>query len=281
MPDVLRLLIAAVAGAGLVLAAQHLLMGSATTTNNGGAVPAAARELPTTTSPFVARGPLDQRVAELELAQQRLQAELNALRAQDPLLDAPTNGIAPTNPQVAGARPATGERTATVPGLMAAGLNEQDAQLLVARLDELALARLQANFELRSATNEQDRGRLNASRRAIPRDREAIIEEFGEPVFDQYLYSVGQSNRVAVSSVLRDSAAQDAGLKPGDYLRSLDGEALFRMRDLTNKIRSGDEGSTYALIVERDGELIETWVPGGPLGVRVVADSAPPLESGG
>ena len=79
-----------------------------------------------------------------------------------------------------------------------------------------------------------------------------------------------------VSSVLGESSAQSAGVQQGDVLRSFDGEPLFSVRDLTRQISEGDVERSYSLMVERNGEVIETWVPGGPLGVRVNGAVAQP-----
>ena len=76
--------------------------------------------------------------------------------------------------------------------------------------------------------------------------------------------------------MLRSSAAVAAGLQTGDVLRSLDGNPLYSVRDLTSRVREGSPDQTYALSIERGGEAFEVWVPGGPLGVRVNGSSVAP-----
>ena len=148
---------------------------------------------------------------------------------------------------------------------------------MIERLDALALARLEADYRVRRDTGTGEAARqARIDRRAIPRDSDTIREEFGDEAYDQYLYSLNQPNRVQVASVLGESSAQSAGVQQGDVLRSFDGEPLFNVRDLTRRISEGDVERSYSLMVERNGEVIETWVPGGPLGVRVSGSIAEP-----
>jgi len=224
-------------------------------------------------------------VANLELAQRRLQDELQQLRGRvgassDLFTETSadkveqTAGLAAPNQEranPAGVRPTV----ASAELLVAAGVPETDADEMIARLDALALERLEANFRVRSASAD-DVNQARLDRRAIPQDSAAIREEFGESAYDRYLYALERPNRVAVASVLRESSAEVAGLEQGDFLRSLDGEPLYSVRDLTERVRQGAPDQTYALVVERNGETIETWVPGGPLGVRVSGELVEP-----
>ena len=271
MPDFSRLLLAALLGAVLALGGSVLFRADNPAGDLNADDQATELAVESTGSPE-----LDQqiRIANLELSQQQLRDELAALRRslaggeqQAPDAAAFTATTAPG--------PANQTTVATADGLIAAGISSADAQLMVERLDALALARLEADFRVRKETGDAGQ-QARQDRRAIPRDRDVIRSEFGDTAYDQYLYSLNQPNRVEVSSVLRDSAAQNAGVQDGDFLRSLDGEPLFSVRDLTRQIREGDAERTYRLQVERGGQVIETWVPGGPLGVRVSGTVAEP-----
>lgn len=220
-------------------------------------------------------------VANLELAQGRLQDELASLRRQlagarvEPE-EAAAEQVSTLSEQRQPPPRAQGRASvASAAALVAAGVSETDADQIISRLDALALARLEANYRVRQASgDEAQQARLE--RRAIPKDSAVIREEFGEAAYDRYLYSLEQPNRVAVASVLRESTAQGAGVQNGDLLRSLGGEPLYSVRDLTERVRQGSPDETYALVVERNGETIETWVPGGPLGVRVTGEVVEP-----
>ena len=271
MPDFGRLLFAAILGAVLALGGSAFFR--ADTNLSGLAKGDQAREVTVESTGSAA---LDQQIqiANLELSQRQLRDELAALRRSlaDGGQQAPETVAFTATPQPTPTNPAT---IASIDGLIAAGVSSADAQLMVERLDALALARLEADFLVRKETGDAAQ-QARQDRRAIPRDRDVIRSEIGDAAYDQYLYSLNQPNRVEVSSVLRDSAAQNAGVEDGDFLRSLDGEPLFSVRDLTRQIREGDAERTYRLQVERNGQVIETWVPGGPLGVRVSGAVAEP-----
>ena len=271
MPDFSRLLLAALLGAVLALGGSVLFRADNPAGDLNADDQATELAVESTGSPE-----LDQqiRIANLELSQQQLRDELAVLRRSlaGGEQQAPDAAAFTATPAPA---PANQTTVATADGLIAAGISSADAQLMVERLDALALARLEADFRVRKETGDAGQ-QARQDRRAIPRDRDVIRSEFGDTAYDQYLYSLNQPNRVEVSSVLRDSAAQNAGVQDGDFLRSLDGEPLFSVRDLTRQIREGDAERTYRLQVERGGQVIETWVPGGPLGVRVSGTVAEP-----
>lgn len=223
-------------------------------------------------------------VANLRLAQQRLQAELGELRgamgrglSEDAVgSEGAVAQVPATNTAARPRRP--GGVVTTAQALIIAGVSEPEADSMIARLDALALARLEANYQVRQASADGGSGASQArlDRRAIPPDSAAIRQEFGDTAYDQYLYASEQPNRVSVASVLRESSAQGVGVETGDYLRSLDGEPLYSVRDLTQRVQQGSPEQTYSLVVERNGQTIETWVPGGPLGVRVSAELVEP-----
>lgn len=275
MPEFLRLLLAGALGAAIVLVAGLFVPNSASRDSSAASASTdvfGASAGTDTSRDDIVRGE-EVRLANIELSLRRIDDEIAALKGG--------MGAASASPEVAASSPTqiarqpAGAIVATAEILSDAGLASSDAQAMVERLDALALARLEADFEVRSATGDAAK-QARLDRRSIPRDRDAIRDEFGDTAYDQYLYALKQPNRVEVSSVLRDSTAQTAGVESGDYLRSLDGEPLYSVRDLTQRIRQGDASRTYSLVVERNGERIETWVPGGPLGVRVTGSLAEP-----
>ena len=276
MPDGVRLLLAATLGAAIALLAQYFLFGSSSATSFTSSESVAVNER---AGSYGATSEQQVRLANLELEQKRLAEALDGLRISEAAGAADLGSTEPVPASTAQASAATAvdSGVASVQKLTAAGVNPVDAQAMIERLDELALARLEADYRVRRDTGTGEAARqARVDRRAIPRDSEIIREEFGDEAYDQYLYSLNQPNRVQVSSVLGESSAQSAGVQQGDVLRSFDGEPLFSVRDLTRQISEGDVERSYSLMVERNGEVIETWVPGGPLGVRVNGAVAQP-----
>lgn len=60
-----------------------------------------------------------------------------------------------------------------------------------------------------------------------------------------------------ILEVEEGSGAQAAGLKPGDYLVSVDGKSVEKSSDLKAAIEEHSVGDTLKLVIERDGEEIE------------------------
>jgi len=271
MPEFVRLVLAAVLGGGMVLAAGWYLERS--TPAPGPAISKARQPVGSVaqaSAPAAGQALLAAAVDGLQRSQQQLQAQLLAL--QDQFIAATATQAPVPAPGTALVNAASAVTTLTAERLAATGVAPEDAEALVLRLDELALARMEASYQVRQAAASGDPDLQRAARdarRQVPADITAIREEFGDATYDSYLYASGQPNRVEVASVLRSSTAVGAGVEPGDYLRSLDGQPLYSVRDLTARIRDGSPEQTYALTIERNGETIDVWVPGGPLGVRV------------
>ncbi|MBK1644739.1 hypothetical protein CKO25_08775 [Thiocapsa imhoffii] len=155
--------------------------------------------------------------------------------------------------------------------LVAAGVEHAVAERIVLRdaqrsLDQLAL-RDQATREGWFGTEEyrEQLTRLNA-------DARPLREEIGDDTYDLYLFTTGADNRVAVDSVIPGSAAEFAGLQPGDLIEAYADERLFDFSELRRKTTEGEAGELVAVRLRRDGAVIDTWIPRGPLGVTL--DSA-------
>lgn len=67
--------------------------------------------------------------------------------------------------------------------------------------------------------------------------------------------------------------ALEAGIRPGDTLREIDGHEIHRWEDVTAAVR-GARGSTIEVVVERDGTLV-------PLEADLVIDARPVLDEDG
>jgi hypothetical protein len=106
--------------------------------------------------------------------------------------------------------------------------------------------------------------------------RMGLREDLGEENYDYLLYAVGKDNRLVVGDVLKSSAAERAGLEPGDIVQRYDGQRIFDRNELRTATIQGKAGSTVAVDVERDGALQRFYLPRGPLGVTLKTVSLPP-----
>ena len=77
-----------------------------------------------------------------------------------------------------------------------------------------------------------------------------------QPVTDEIAssLSLGSATGALVAQVEPDSAAQKAGVKEGDIIKSVDGKDITTVRDLTRTIAAFTPGSTVKLGVLRDGK---------------------------
>jgi Do/DeqQ family serine protease len=67
-------------------------------------------------------------------------------------------------------------------------------------------------------------------------------------------YGVKETQGALVSQVMPDSAAENAGIKVGDIIRTVDGKAISNANDLRNTIGLKRSGDTVELEVLRDGK---------------------------
>lgn len=82
-----------------------------------------------------------------------------------------------------------------------------------------------------------------------------------------------EQNKIIVVSPFIDSPAHEAGVKPGDYILGVDDKEYTgdKMNDCVNYIKSGTEGTTVLLKLERDGEIIELEVERRQISVESVS----------
>jgi hypothetical protein len=152
--------------------------------------------------------------------------------------------------------------------LVAAGLDPVLAEDLVLREAQRSLERLSLRDQairegwLGSAEYRDELSRINA-------DARSLREEIGEEIYDRYLFATGEDNRVKIDSVIPGSAAEIAGLQPGDLIEAYADERLFDFSELRRKTTEGEYGEQVAVRVRRGGRVVETWIPRGPLGVTL------------
>jgi serine protease Do len=73
-----------------------------------------------------------------------------------------------------------------------------------------------------------------------------------EPLGSQLAAFFGVKEGVLVRSVSKDSAAEKAGLRAGDVVVKVDGEAVSSTREITSLVRAARSKHTFQLVVVRD-----------------------------
>jgi len=153
-------------------------------------------------------------------------------------------------------------------GLIAAGIDVFTAEDIARKQSETQLKRL----ELRDTAFREDFMGSDRYREELAKIRQSevrIRDEIDDESYDKYLFYTGQSNRIAVSSVMLGSAAEQSGIHAGDLIVRYENEPLYNYRDLREATIQGERGEIIDLTVVRDGSLITVSIPRGPLGVRL------------
>lgn len=214
------------------------------------------------------------RVQELTDGWGRMQAELAELRQRVALIERQEPEPAADDAgDTQRRRPATPAEQRDA--LLRAGVTPEVADDLIWRRSQVSLARL----ELRDEAARD--GWLNSSRyreelRRINEERVSIEDEIGLDAYDRYLYETGQPNRVAVDSVIPGSAGEEGGLLPGDVIERYGDSPVLDFRDLREATSAGERGELVPVAVRRGEEILDVWLPRGPIGIGLDATRVPP-----
>lgn len=229
------------------------------------AEPAAAAADPVAQTPR-ADPELQARLQELSRGWTRLEGEMARLQARIDGLERRLAAAAPVSePAAAEAKEPSEERRSA---LVRAGLAEDLAADLVWREAQAELDRLELrDLALREGWFGSDRYREELRR--IEREAPRLRTEVGDEVYDRYLFATGEQNRVRVSSVIPGSAAEDSGLRAGDMIEYYDGGRVFNFAELRRATSEGERGELVPVQIRRADGLIQTWLPRGPLGIRL------------
>lgn len=162
--------------------------------------------------------------------------------------------------------------------LVEAGFTAQQASTFIARQEDAAMQRLY----LRDQASRE--GWLGTTRyqdelAKLPDANESIRTELSDGDYDKYLYATRQRNRVMVTNVLQGSPAQSAGVQPGDIVYSMDGQRVFETHDLLTISSQGSAGEAVSVEVLRNGDMVELYVPRGPLGVNSMPQVVDPVTN--
>lgn len=217
-----------------------------------------------------------QRWARLEAEMVRLNQRVAALEQVKGPADRPSiiaGSISRETNAEEPATPPTEESRRSI--LVEAGVPEDTAEDIVRRQSEQALARLELRDQ---ATREGWLGsdQYRQSLRELNAEAPDLRGEIDLYAYDRYLYATGEPNRVAVTSVIEGSAAQEAGLLPGDVILSYADERVFGWSDLNSGTTAGERGELVPVEVQREGTLIQAWLPRGPMGIRLESVSLDP-----
>lgn len=200
----------------------------------------------------------DTRIAELEQRHETMQ--------QDSLPDPQTQSSAKKARQ----RPESRYRQAEPlqQRLVTAGVAEDVALSLQMRIDQNRLALLQLRDQA-IRENWFDSKAYNEQASHLRNDERGLRADFGDDVYDRYLYAAGRPNRVVVKEVYTDSSAAAAGIQPGDIIISYALRRIFSMSALQQATSQGLAGESVLVDLLRNGQTISTSVPRGPLGISM------------
>lgn len=107
---------------------------------------------------------------------------------------------------------------------------------------------------------------------------DGLQEEIGDLAYDRYLFDMAISNRVMVDSVIQGSPAAQAGVVSGDIIISYADERLFGWSELREATAAGERGETVRVSVLRGQDVVDLFIPRGPLGVRLDTTLMEPLD---
>ena len=156
----------------------------------------------------------------------------------------------------------------TMDNLIKGGIDSVLAADIVRRKNEYELKLL----ELRDRAAREGylgSGQYQRELNALMSQNVELRDEIGDDAYDQYLYATGQHNRVRIASVMMGSPAEQAGLKTGDMILSYNDRPMFSWNELQGATTQGERGEYVNVSVIRNGQLLNLWVPRGPLGVRL------------
>lgn len=162
-----------------------------------------------------------------------------------------------------------------IDSLVSAGIDLQSAEALQARQDQYQLARLEL-FDQAQREGWIDSEQFSDRLTQLNEQRPDLREELGDDAYDRYLFEAGRSNRVIVASIISGSAAEIAGLEPGDMIIAYAGERIFSTGDLQSATRAGVRGESVDISVNRQGQPLFFNIQRGPMGVTLNQDQQNP-----
>ena len=158
--------------------------------------------------------------------------------------------------------------TLTTDNLVKSGIDPVVAVDIVRRKNDIDLKLL----ELRDRAMREGylgTGQYQRELNALMMENVVLRDEIGDDAYDRYLFATGQRNRVKIASVMMGSPAEQAGLETGDMILSYNDRQMFDWNELQDATTKGERGEYVNVTVMRNGQLMNIWLPRGPLGVRL------------
>ena len=170
--------------------------------------------------------------------------------------------------------PGSNQRWFNEQALIESGMSDSQARELKINFEQLELERLYLRDQ--SIREGWDRDRYREALQALDSKEDELKNQLSESEYDSYLYASGQTNRVAVTSVLESAPAATAGIEPGDHIIRYDNQRIYNWRDLRDATSSGTIGNMVSVEVDRDGQTMDFYLARGPLGIRMNSVSVAP-----
>ncbi|MCF7990709.1 MAG: hypothetical protein K9M02_09725 [Thiohalocapsa sp.] len=217
---------------------------------------------------------LRRRIEELASGWGRMEAELATLRQRVAVLERrDSTTVSGTQPEQAPAGATTPESRREA--LVRAGVAGDLADDLLWRTSQLSLQRLELRDEaMRDGWFGTERYRQELRR--INQEQVSWRDSLGADAYDRYLFESGSNNRVQVDAVIPGSAGDDSGILPGDIIERYADARVLDYDDLRSATSDGQRGELVPVAVRRGGELLELWLPRGPIGVQLESTRAEP-----
>lgn len=238
--------------------------------------------LPDTESLHVTDGPgldsLKIRISQLEetlnqeqLQRQSLEQRLNQLELilqQDETEISQADQVDPVSPETSQNNPSQSDNRPVQQKLLALGMASETIQAMKQIVDRHQLEMLElSNRAQREGWD--DTAEYSEQMQQLSNPFRSLQQEFGDEAYDLYLYASGIPNRVEIREVYSGSAADQAGLQPGDILLSYASRRIYAMSELRQATVEGEAGETVLIELLRDGQPVISSVPRGPLGISM------------
>jgi len=232
---------------------------------------------------------LREALADEKQSRAALQDEFGRLRAELAQAPAPVrNAPAPAQASAPAPTPvpkplaeADGPRSPTFDPklLIAAGFSSSDVERFRARVSEIELERLYLRDQAqREGWLDSPSFAMESSR--IEQELAGLRGEFDEGLYDWMQFAEGRPNRVTVTEVLPGSAADSAGMRPGDLLVRYDERLVLSPAELSTATSAGKTGTQVEVELQRNGETLRVFLPRGPIGVKLEPRSVAPSPVG-
>jgi C-terminal processing protease CtpA/Prc len=156
--------------------------------------------------------------------------------------------------------------TSVEQNLIDQGLSVDTVNSIQSYIDSRRLQRLElSNQAIRNGS--QDSAEFIEKMNQLNDPEEGIKLEFGEKIYDQYLYASGQPNRVVVREVIGGSTAESAGIQAGDIIISYANNPIYTMPGLREATTNGVAGASTLIELTRNDQPYSLTVARGPLGI--------------